>query len=78
MTKLFRPLFQKMTDRTISCSLLLLILISIFFFFYGKDLTLILIVTLITIPLYIIFLLKPTEQFVGKLRKRYYQNEQQN
>lgn len=72
MTKLFRPLFQKMNDRTISCSLLLIILTLISLFFYGKDLTLIFGITIIVIPLYIIFLLRPTEKFVGKLRERYY------
>mgnify|MGYP005726004629 CR=1 FL=1 len=72
MTKLFQFLFQTMTDRTIACSLLIIILCTISGFLYGKEL-LILFVIILTVPLYIIFLLKPMEQLISKLRKKYYE-----
>jgi ABC-type transport system involved in cytochrome bd biosynthesis fused ATPase/permease subunit len=71
MTKLFQFLFQKMTDRSISCSILILVLILITIFFYGYNFTIILLISLISIPLFIIFLLRPTESLIGKLRERY-------
>lgn len=75
MTKLFRFIFKKMSDRAISASLLFVVLTIFSTFQYGiKYFAWILIFT-ISVSIFISFIFYPLEHLMGEIRERYFKDE---